>query len=243
MISESGIDETPLPDELLLCFIRYRNQNLIRALKALKDYIRFKESYPHLMTNLKPSCPKNLVDSIFNRMSSVPDKHGRYVYLVPIGRWRDDLCSLEDVVRVCLHDLQISLCHISTQTAGGVCIIDFKNFGIRKMKDMTPAYLGVLINILQGAFPMKIKGIHLVHHSRLVNVIMAMAWPFLSKKLRGRVHLHSNFASLHKMIDPASLPSDYDGHLGPISEMPTTEEVIKPTLHIFNSLEKYQCNW
>ena len=42
---------------------------------------------------------------------------------------------------------------------------------------------------MQGAFPMKIKGIHLVHHSRLVNVIVAMAWPFLSKKLRGRVSL------------------------------------------------------
>jgi len=159
------------------------------------------------------------------------------------GRWRDDLCSLEDVIRVCIHDLQAVVSDPTTQTAGGICVIDFKDFGMRKMKDMTPSYLKAFLGVLQGTFPMKIKGVHLVHHSWLVNVILTMAWPFLSNKLRGRIHLHNNFTSLHQFIDAACLPCDYGGQLGPLAEMGTVCQVVKPKNNLFACFDKPRHGW
>ena len=45
-----------------------------------------------------------------------------------------------------------------------------------------------------------------------------------------------NNASLHKLIDPSCLPSDYEGHLGPIIEMDTVEGFLKPTTNMFDCL-------
>jgi len=238
MLSESGIDDSPIIDDLLLCFLRYRNGDVKQAFDALKSYIQCKESYPELMTNLREICKERLVDSVFNRMSPKRDRLGRYIYLVPIGRWRDDLCSLEDVFRVCIHDLHTVVCDTTTQSAGGVCVIDFKNFGVKKMKDMTPNYLKILINIMQGTFPMKIKGVHILNHSWLVNVILTMAWPFLSNKLRGRIHLHKDYSSLCELIDPSCLPCDYGGQLGALSEMGTVLDVVQPKTNLFACLAK-----
>lgn len=238
MLSECGIDDSPIIDDLLLCFLRYRNGDVKQAFDALKSYIQCKESYPELMTNLREICKERLVDSVFNRMSPKRDRLGRYIYLVPIGRWRDDLCSLEDVFRVCIHDLHTVVCDTTTQSAGGVCVIDFKNFGVKKMKDMTPNYLKILINIMQGTFPMKIKGVHILNHSWLVNVILTMAWPFLSNKLRGRIHLHKDYSSLCELIDPSCLPCDYGGQLGALSEMGTVLDVVQPKTNLFACLAK-----
>jgi len=148
------------------------------------------------------------------------------------------LCSVEDVVRVYIHDLHIVVSDSETQRRGAVGILDFKNVGIRKMKDVTPSLLKKLADIVQGTFPVKVKAFIFVNHSWIVRTMITMVWPFLSDKMRNRISLHDSFASLHEMIDPACLPSDYDGHLGPISEMSTVEEVVKPAANMFECLNK-----
>jgi len=237
MLSETEIDDDAINDEVLLCFIRYRNQDLTRTLKALKSYIAYKDNHPELSANLPATCPPLLVNSVFHRLSPQKDEDGRVVYFVPVGAWRDDLSTLEDVLRVAIHDFQIMISDIGTQENGLVAIIDFKNFGMGKMKDMTPIYLKKLAVLLQGAFPMKIKGIHFVNHSWLLKIIISMIWPFLSNKLRARLHFHNNYSSLHKKIDPACLPTEYGGDLGPLLELGTAKEVIKPSTNIFDCLD------
>ena len=66
-----------------------------------------------------------------------------------LGIWRDDLSTLEDILRVAIHDFQIMVSDIETQKNGLVAIIDFKNFGMAKMKDMTPVFLKKVAILLQ----------------------------------------------------------------------------------------------
>lgn len=61
------------------------------------------------------------------------------------------MCSVEDVVRVYIHDLHIVVSDSETQRRGAVGILDFKNVGIRKMKDVTPSLLKKLADIVQVA--------------------------------------------------------------------------------------------
>jgi len=237
-VEESGIDEAPMTDELLLCFLNFRSEDKSRALKALKSYIGFKKNNPELMSNLQSTCPPLLETAVFHRVSPVRDQHGRYVYIAPMGNWRDDLCSWEEVFRVFINDLHIAIADVETQMNGAISIIDFKNFGIRKMRGLTPLLLKKFADIIQGKFPLKVKLINIINHSWLFSAILKMVWPFLSVKMRSRILLHDNYESLHKAVHPASLPSDYKGQLGPISEMKTVKEVIKPANYIFECLDK-----
>jgi len=62
-----------------------------------------------------------------------------------------------------------------------------------------------------------------------------MIWPCLSHKIRSRTFLHGKYASLHKVVDPSCLPSDFDGKLGPVGEMATAENVLQLQTNIFES--------
>lgn len=238
MLSESDIDETQIHDEIILCFIRYRNEDLNRTLKALKGYLSYKENHPELSANLQSTCPPLLVNSVFHRVSPERDQHGRVVYFVPIGIWREDLSPLQDLLRVAIYDFKIMISDTGSQKNGLVAILDFKNFGMSKMKDMTPVFLKKLALLLQGSFPIKIKGIHFVNHSWLLKIIISMIWPFLSNKLRSRLHFHNNYSTLQKKVDPACLPSEYGGYLGPLLELGTAKDVIKPSYNLFECLDK-----
>ena len=77
---------------------------------------------------------------------------------------------MEDVLRVAIHDFQIMISDIGTQENGLVAIIDFKNFGMGKMKDMTPIYLKKLAVLLQVFEPVSSHPSHL--WSFIVSIIV-----------------------------------------------------------------------
>ena len=127
------------------------------------------------MSNLQSTCPPLLETAVFHRVSPVRDQHGRYVYIAPMGKWsciqitekfkeaqtdhagiftgnwRDDLCSWEEVFRVFINDLHIAIADVETQMNGAISIIDFKDFGIRKMRGLTPLLLKKFADIIQVA--------------------------------------------------------------------------------------------
>jgi len=209
--------------------------------KHCRATLRSKKNHPEVTTDLKSTCPQLHESSVFHRLSPVRDQHGRLVYFALLGHWKDDLCSWEDLLRVFTYDLHLGASDADNQGRGTVGIADFKDFSIRKMKGLTPSLVKTIAELLQGGFPIKVKAIILINYSWIVNTLLNMVWPFLSAKLRSRVFLLDNYASLHKLIDPACLPSDYEGQLGPITEMGTVEEVVKPATNIFDCLDKCKC--
>ena len=61
------------------------------------------------------------------------------------------MCSWEEVFRVFINDLHIAIADVETQMNGAISIIDFKNFGIRKMRGLTPLLLKKFADIIQVA--------------------------------------------------------------------------------------------
>ena len=53
------------------------------------------------------------------------------------------------MLRVLIYDLHIAARDIDTQNKGAVGIVDFKNFGIRKMRGLTPGFLKKVADVLQ----------------------------------------------------------------------------------------------
>nr|CAD7568205.1 unnamed protein product [Timema californicum] len=60
--------------------------------------------------------------------------------------------------------------------------------------------------------PLRLKQIHHVNQPYFFNLVFAIFKPFLSEKLRNRLHFHgSDWSSLHSYIDPEFLPTKYGG--------------------------------
>lgn len=65
---------------------------------------------------------------------------------------------------------------------------------------------------------MKLKEVHVVNVSPLVDTIVQFVKPFIKEKIRNRIHLHSSFDSLHQMIPKDILPEEYGGTAGKLQE-------------------------
>lgn len=69
---------------------------------------------------------------------------------------------------------------------------------------------------------MKLKEVHIINISPLVDTIVNFARPFLKEKIRQRIHFHSNLESLYKFVPRPMLPQEYGGDAGPCADMNST---------------------
>lgn len=63
---------------------------------------------------------------------------------------------------------------------------------------------------------MKLKEVHVVNVSPLVDTIVNFVKPFLKEKIRNRIFFHTNgYESLYKYVPKEILPEEYGGFAGP----------------------------
>lgn len=71
----------------------------------------------------------------------------------------------------------------------------------------------------QEAYPVKLKEVHIINVSPLVDTIINFVRPFLKEKIRQRIHFHSNMDSLYKFVPQKMLPKEYGGEAGTMAEL------------------------
>lgn len=72
---------------------------------------------------------------------------------------------------------------------------------------------------MQEAYPVKLKEVHIINVSPLVDTIVNFVRPFLKEKIRQRIHFHSNLESLYKFVPQKMLPKEYGGEAGEMKEL------------------------
>lgn len=77
----------------------------------------------------------------------------------------------------------------------------------------------LILFFLQEAYPVKLKEVHIVNVSPLVDTIINFVRPFLKEKIRQRIHFHSNLESLYKFVPQKMLPKEYGGEAGTMEEL------------------------
>lgn len=103
--------------------------------------------------------------------------------------------------------------------AGDVFIFDASVATPSHFAKFTPSAVKKFLICAQEAYPVKLKEIHIINISPLVDTIHNFVKPFLKEKIRQRIHFHSNLESLYKFIPKQMLPIEYGGDQGSIKDI------------------------
>lgn len=65
---------------------------------------------------------------------------------------------------------------------------------------------------------MKLKEVHVVNVSPLIDTIIGWVKPFLKEKIKNRIYVHQDLESLHKYVPIDVLPEEYGGTAGKLQQ-------------------------
>ncbi|XP_012057284.1 PREDICTED: alpha-tocopherol transfer protein-like [Atta cephalotes] len=102
---------------------------------------------------------------------------------------------------------------------GHILLIDMKNISFGHVGRLSPMGLKKFLYYLQEGLPVRLKGMHFMNASPVVDVILNMMRPFMKKQLLDMFHMHTTSDTLAKFVPLEVLPNEAGGQAGPIQEL------------------------
>lgn len=227
-----------LTDDLfLLAFLRARKFKVKKAFKLLQNYWSFRKEYNKIydFTEAGP-----VIDAIMrNFIGLLPhrDRKGCLVFIVKIGQWDPEIDSYENIFRAITSILVYSMEHEATQIAGFRVIVDTRGLSWKQLRYSTPANILLLIRSTQFCFPARYKGIHVLHENRMLNIVWAITYPFLTPKLKRRIFFHGeDLKPLTEYIHPSVLSEEFGGKAPPFENSQWRDIIINRVETVLNML-------
>lgn len=103
--------------------------------------------------------------------------------------------------------------------AGDVYVFDASVATPGHFAKVSPAMVKKFLICVQEAYPVKLKEVHIINVSPLVDTIVNFVRPFLKEKIRQRIHFHSDLESLYKFVPKKMLPKEYGGDAGTMADL------------------------
>ncbi|XP_019724446.1 clavesin-1 [Hippocampus comes] len=205
-------------DDFILRFLRARKFDPVETFRLLAQYFQFRQQNLDMFQSFKvddPGIKRALMDGFPGVLES-PDQHGRKILILFASNWDQSRNSFTDILRAILLSLEVLIEKPELQINGFVLIIDWSNFSFKQASKLTPNILKLAIEGLQDSFPARFGGIHFVNQPWYIHAMFTIIKPFLKEKTRKRIFLHgNNLNSLHQLIQPECLPSEFGGTLPP----------------------------
>ncbi|KAI1901421.1 hypothetical protein AGOR_G00034270 [Albula goreensis] len=205
-------------DVFILRFLRARKFNQLETFKLLAQYFQYRQQNLDMFQNFKaddPGIKRALMDG-FPGILETPDQYGRKILILFASNWDQSRNSFSDILRAILLSLEVLIEDPELQINGFILIIDWSDFSFKQASKLTPTILKLAIEGLQDSFPARFGGIHFVNQPWYIHALYTIIKPFLKDKTRKRIFLHgNNLNSLHQLIYPECLPSEFGGTLPP----------------------------
>lgn len=204
-------------DRFLLMFLRARKFDVDKALQLYVNYHVFRHKHSNMLGDLNFKSVEQVLHSEVIRVIDARCLDGSKVLCVCPRNWDSVNVPFVDNFRATFLVLDKLIQDEETQINGFSVVYDFTGSSLMSMLKVAQSELitkGILIELLQEAFPARFKGVHLVHQPWYVSMVLSVIKPFMKQKLRDRIHIHgSDFESLHKYIEAQYLPSELGGSL------------------------------
>ena len=127
--------------------------------------------------------------------------------------------NVADGMKLALMIGDIRLYEEKTGVAGDVYVLDASVATPTHFAKFTPTLVKKFLVCVQEAYPVRLKEVHVINVSPLVDTIVNFVKPFLKEKIRERIHIHSSLDDLYKFVPKEMLPSEYGGNAGSIKDI------------------------
>jgi hypothetical protein len=133
----------------------------------------------------------------------------------------DDLANINfnDVVKAffIISDVRLITPDKQTLTDGEIPIFDMARVSYRHLTKVILSTLRLYLKYTQEAHPVRVRHLHIINCSPIVDKIMYLIKPFVRTENFNMIHFHTpGSQSIFKFIDKEYLPDEYGGSAGPI---------------------------
>ncbi|CAG5047573.1 unnamed protein product [Parnassius apollo] len=241
--------EPHLPDEFddqcIMTFLRGCKFSLEKTKRKLDMYFTMRTAVPEFYENRDVTRPE-LQEIV--KVVQIPPLPG----LTPDGRRVVVMRGLDkegqtpivaDAFKLALMMGDVRLTEEKEGVAGDIYILDASVVTPTHFAKFTPALIKKFFVCVQEAYPVKLKQIHVINVSPLVDKIVNFVKPFLKEKIRERIFLHSDTNDLYKYVPKEMLPTEYGGNAGSMDELHNAwMKKLEEYKDWFAEQEKYKAN-
>ncbi|KAL3271402.1 hypothetical protein HHI36_021883 [Cryptolaemus montrouzieri] len=230
-IKEWLLKQPHLPDSWddarLMTFLRGCNFSLEKCKKKLDMYFTMRAAIPEFFQNRDINRPELRALSKLGQGPPLPGltPEGRRVTIMRGLDKNVDTPNIADLMKLALMVGDIRLEAEQVGVAGDVYILDASVLSAQHFAKITPTIVKKFLVCVQEAYPVKLKEVHVVNATPLVDTVINWVKPFLKEKIRNRIYVHQDLESLYKYVPKDILPEEYGGTAGKLSEF--NEQWIK----------------
>lgn len=187
-------------------------------------YFTMRTAIPEFFTNRDVTLPELKEITKIIQIPPLPGltKNGRRV-IVMRGINKDlPTPNVAELMKLVLMIGDVRLKEELMGVAGDVYILDASVATPSHFAKFTPALVKKFLVCVQEAYPVKLKEVHVVNISPLVDTIVNFVKPFIKEKIRNRIFMHSDLNTLYEYIPREILPAEYGGDAGPLQNIHET---------------------
>uniref|UniRef100_H2XNU9 CRAL-TRIO domain-containing protein n=1 Tax=Ciona intestinalis TaxID=7719 RepID=H2XNU9_CIOIN len=203
-------------DSFLLRFLRTRKFDPEKAYELLQAYDHYHKKYPDVVSPIRKDEVRQRMEMAQPGVLPYRDHEGRVVFLFKIKDWKPETYPFWKVVQTYIYLIEHLLKSEETQINGIVIIENFEDYSFRQMAAVGISDYKKMIGMLQGAFPLRFKGVHFLGQPEFFVKVYALIKKCINSKLLQRVHLHGRtLDAFHKEFPADIIPSDFGGTAPP----------------------------
>ncbi|XP_045503267.1 alpha-tocopherol transfer protein-like [Colias croceus] len=217
--------EPHLPDEFddqrLMTFLRGCKFSLEKTKRKLDMYFTMRTAVPEFFTNRDVTIPELQEILKIVQMPPLPGltPDGRRVVLMR-GLDKDaQTPNVADAFKLALMMGDVRLKEEIEGVAGDIYILDASVATPTHFAKFTPTLVKKFLVCVQEAYPVKLKQVHIINVSPLVDKIVNFVKPFLKEKIRERIFIHGDANELYKHVPQDMMPAEYGGKAGPMDDL------------------------
>ena len=187
MVRTSPDLHCPTDYALMLRFLRAKKFDYDRAFTSLRRYYAARSKHREIFDNFVPSTVESLLKRGFVHILPQPDAKGRRIVWLRYAVWNPDEEPITDLFKATLLNLEYVVQDEKTQINGIVLLQDFNGVGWKHVRHFNRDRMKTLIFIVQEAFPIRLKGMHIVNAPSFMQYMFGIIKLFLKEKLKQRV--------------------------------------------------------
>ncbi|XP_059049311.1 alpha-tocopherol transfer protein-like [Achroia grisella] len=208
-------------DQCLMSFLRGSNFSLEKCKKKLDMYFTMRTACPEFFTQRDVTRP-DLKDLLSRGQGPTLPGLTPKGYRVILARALDktlDPSHLNNVFKLAMMMGDIRLNEELEGVAGDVYVLDASILAPSHLGKISPGAIKRFLICIQEAYPVKLKEVHVVNVSPLVDAVLSMVKPFLKEKIKKRIFIHHDLETLYEYVPKDILPVEFGGTSGHIDEI------------------------